>query len=112
LITLAPAAGQGCYAFKKTGGGWHGFVQFLIHSDRVVIIHRLWTLDPGKGNGSAMLGILCDLADKHGVEIRLKILPFGRRPYAKSREELRSWYVSRGFQADGWKCSRKPKCNQ
>jgi hypothetical protein len=109
LITIAPPAGWGCYAFKKTAGGCHGFVQFIIHSDRTVEIHRLWTLEPNQGNGKVMLGLLCDLADKHGVEIKLTALPFGRKPYARSRAELKAWYQSAGFQGEGWKLSRPPK---
>jgi hypothetical protein len=83
-------------------------VQFIIRSSRKVEIHRLWTLEPGRGNGKAMLKAMCDLADQHRVEIALKVLPIGRKPYPMSREQLRAWYRKYGFEGDGWKLLRRP----
>jgi hypothetical protein len=107
LSSIAPPVGGGHYAFAKSGGGCHGFVQFIIRADRQIEIHRLWTLDPGRGNGTKMLRTLCDLADRHEVEIKLKVLPFGRKPYSLSRAHLKAWYQRHGFQGSGWKLLRK-----
>jgi hypothetical protein len=107
LGRMAPAVGGGHYAFAKPEGGCLGFVQFIIRSDCQIEIHRLWTLDVGKGNGTKMLRTLCDLADRHEVEIKLKVLPFGRKPYALSRGQLKAWYERHGFQGSGWKLLRK-----
>jgi hypothetical protein len=107
LQMIAPAAGRGAYAFTKSGGGCHGYVQFIPRSPRIIEIHRLWTHDPGQGNGKLMLKILCDLADQHRVEITLKVLPIGRQPYPMSREQLRDWYRRSGFEGDRWKLTRK-----
>jgi len=109
LQAIAPAAGLGAYAFAKADGGCHGFVQFIIQSDRRVAIHRLWTLEPGKGNGSTMLRTLCDLADRHDVEMELKVTPIGRKPYPLSREQLKTWYESYGFGGERWKLRRTPR---
>jgi GNAT superfamily N-acetyltransferase len=112
LAEVAPAAGRGAYAFAKPGGGCHGFVQFIIHSDRMVEIHRLWTHEAGQGNGTLMMRKLCDLADEHGVELKLKALPIGRKPHPMTREQLKNWYESHGFAGVGWKLLRKPTARQ
>jgi hypothetical protein len=97
LTKIAPPAGGGAYAFLDETGHSRGWVQFIIESDRAVKIHRLWTLQPNGGNGSIMLKTLCELADRHGVEIILKVLPFGRKPHPRSSEELQQWYERYGF---------------
>jgi len=97
LQTIAPAVGLGDYAFPNEVGGPRGWVQFIIESDRRLTIHRLWTLDPGKGHGSTMLRAVCSLADKHAVELSLKPLPFGKKPYYLRRQSLAEWYARHGF---------------
>src|SRR5580692_9509635 len=72
LIAVAPPVGRGDYVFPDGQGGSRGFVQFIIRSDQRVIIHRLWTHQAGAGNGGYILRTLCDLADRHGVELMLK----------------------------------------
>jgi hypothetical protein len=109
LKIIAPAADRGSYAFIKPGGGCHGFVQFIVRSDHQLDIHRLWTLDPGKGNGSIMLTALCKLADTHGVELRLKVIPIGHKPHPMSRDQLKAWYLKCGFEGSRWKLVRVPK---
>gem|GEM_PF-6047700 len=47
------------------------------------------------------LGLVCELADRHGVELRLRPLPFGRKPYRMSREQLETWYRRYGFEGRG-----------
>jgi len=108
LATIAPPAGRGDYAFRKPEGGAHGYVQFIHHSTRELIIHRLWTLQPGQGSGSHILRILCELVDEHGVELRLKTLPFGRKPHPMSRDQLVKWYQRHGFEGTHKKMTRKP----
>jgi hypothetical protein len=111
LRAIAPVAEHGAFAFRHPGGGTAGFVQFIPHNPRLIEIHRLWTLSPGQGNGKYMLKILCDLADEHRVEIKLKVLPIGRKPYPMSREDLRAWYRKFGFEGEKWRLLRKPVRN-
>ena len=108
LAIIAPAAGQGCHAFIDADGNSRGFVQFIIESPHRVTVHRLWTLRPGVGGGSLMLRELCRLADRHGMELELRPLPFGRKPHPLNREELRGWYRRHGFEGTGRKMLRKP----
>jgi GNAT superfamily N-acetyltransferase len=109
LKLIAPAAGGGAFAFVAADGKCRGWVQFIIRSDRQVEIHRLWTLHPGQGNGSFMLSAVCELADRHNIEMVLKTLPFGRKPYPLSREQLRVWYSRHGFEIQGRKMVRRPR---
>jgi len=109
LTAIAPAAGQGAYAFVDASSGCRGWVQVVIRSRSRIEVHRLWTLRPGKGNGSTMLRALCDLADRHGIEITLKTLPFGRKPYPMSKEQLTQWYQRHGFETAGRKLVRRPR---
>jgi hypothetical protein len=108
LRTIARLAGQGSYAFADAQDRCLGFVQFIIDSDRKLTIHRIWTLQSGKGDGAAILRNLCALADRHGVELALKVIPIGRKPYPMSRENLKAWYERFGFQGPRWKMVRTP----
>jgi len=109
LITVAPPAGGGHYAFPDAQGGSRGFAQFIIRSDRQVIIHRLWTHQAGAGHGGHILQTLCDLADRHGVELMLKPLPIGRKPYPMSRDQLQKWYERYGFLGTRKRMIRAPQ---
>ena len=109
LSLIARPVGGGTYAFVAAEGGCNGWVQLIVRSDTLIEIHRLWTLRLGKGNGSMMLRGVCTLADKHGIEIRLKALPFGRKPFKMSGDELAAWYQRHGFTGTGRKLIRKPK---
>jgi hypothetical protein len=109
LITVAPPVGRGDHAFPNDQGGARGFVQFIIRSDRRVIIHRLWTHQVGAGNGGYILRTLCDLADRHGVELMLKPLPIGRKPYPMSRDQLQEWYGRYGFLGTRKQMARAPQ---
>ncbi len=108
IAAAAPPAGLGAFGFRKPDGGTYGFVQFIPNSPTSVTIHRLWTLQPGRGNGSVVLRAVCDSADHHGVELTLKCTPFGRKPYPKSRAQLIEWYRRFGFVLDRKKMVRKP----
>jgi hypothetical protein len=109
LSTIAPPAGRGSYAFTKLEGSAHGFVQFIIESPRRLTIHRIWTHEPAQGSGSLMLRQLCDLADRHQVDLELKVIPLGRKPYPMSREQLTNWYQQYGFEGTHKKMTRKPR---
>jgi hypothetical protein len=109
MEAVAPRAGLGAYGFRNPDGGCYGFVQFIVNSPQSVTIHRLWTLQPGRGNGAAVLRKVCDLADYYGVELTLKTLPFGRKPYAMSRDQLFAWYERHGFEGTARKMKRKPQ---
>lgn len=97
LTLIAPRAGGGHYSFMRPDGTCRGFVQFIIESAQRIKIHRIWSLEPGRGNGSYMLGRLCELADEHDIELELKVIPIGRKPYPLSREQLMAWYARHGF---------------
>jgi hypothetical protein len=112
LERIAPSAGRGDYVFAGTNGVSPGFVQIIHHRGRRVEIHRLWARHPGKGDGSAMLKALCDLADRHCVELTLKVLPIGRKPYPLTREQLLAWYQRHGFEGTRRKMIRKPRIKQ
>jgi hypothetical protein len=109
MDTMAPRAGLGAFGFRNPDGGCYGFVQFIPNSPQSLTIHRLWTLQPGCGNGAAVLRKVCDLADYYGVELTLKTLPFGRKPHPMSREQLIGWYERYGFISSGRKMKRKPQ---
>jgi hypothetical protein len=109
LKTIAPPAGRGDYTFPNPTGGARGSVQLIIDSGRSVTIHRLWTLQPGQGSGSEMLRTLCELADRHHVELGLKAIPIGRQPHPMTRQELVAWYQRYGFEGDRRKMRRKPR---
>jgi hypothetical protein len=109
LTEIAPAAGQGDYAFRAANGGTRGFVQIIPQSDHQIMIHRLWTLEREAGNGAAMLDALCKIADQHRVILKLKPLPFGRKPYPLDREQLLAWYERHGFVGNRRSMIRAPK---
>jgi hypothetical protein len=109
LVAVAPPAGQGHYSFKDADGGSLGFVQ-LICSERIVQIHRIWATQPGRGGGSIMMRTLCELADRHGVEMKLKVIPIGRKPFPMSRQQLKQWYQRARFTGSRWHLMRKPAC--
>jgi len=108
LKSVAADVGQGDYAFTSADGKKQGFVQFIVRSDRKLSIHRIWAHEPKKGNGTAIMRALCEFADRHAVELTLKALPFGRKPFPMSREQLKAWYQRYGFKGARWKMSRAP----
>jgi hypothetical protein len=108
LRTIAHPAGRGDYKFLNADGSHQGFAQFIIDSPRRVAIHRLWTLQPGRGSGSKILGILCDVADRHDVELMLKVLPIGRVPHPMTSDQLFEWYQRYGFVGTTRKMIRTP----
>jgi hypothetical protein len=111
LMAIAPSAGGGHYGFKKPDGHTRGFVQ-LIPSQTGVQIHRIWACEPRSGDGSLMMRALCGLADQHRVEIKLKVIPIGRKPFPMSREQLKDWYATFGFAGERWVMIRKPAAKQ
>jgi hypothetical protein len=109
LSEVAPDAGRGTFAFPKQGGGYHGYVQFIIDSPKQVTIHRIWSDTPNQGSGGHMMRTLCDLADDHGVTMKLKVLPIGRKPYPMNPGELYNWYQRHGFHGTAKKMCRCPR---
>ena len=109
LISVAPSVGQGYYCFAGADGEPDGFVQIIPWANGRMTIYRLWTRRPGEGKGAKMLRALCELADRHGVELELKPLPFGRKPYPMSRDQLLVWYERHGFRGNRRKMLRIPK---
>jgi hypothetical protein len=107
LAIVARPVGQGSYAFVEPNGSCRGFVQIIVLPHRITI-HRLWTRQPGGGHGRFILRALCDLADRHQVELSLKPLPIGRKPYPLSRDQLLAWYQRHGFAGTRRKMIRPP----
>jgi hypothetical protein len=108
LSAIAPPAGRGDYIFTQAEGN-HGFVQFITDSRRQVTIHRIWCKVNGRGLGTFMMQSLCSLADNHGVTMKLKPLPIGRKPYPLSRKQLWAWYQRFGFEGTIRKMMRQPR---
>jgi hypothetical protein len=109
LQDFAKPVGQGDWLFRDDGGNSLGRVQFIIESPNRLTIHRLMSDVPDRGTGSRMLRTLCDLADEHGVELELKVIPIGAKPYPRSREQLAGWYARYGFEGTHKKMLRTPR---
>jgi hypothetical protein len=109
LVCIAQPVGRGDYEFRCADGRSRGYIQLIPWGERRIQIHRLWAQEPGKGDGSVMLRALCDAADRHGVEIQLKVTPFGSKPYPLNREQLHAWYQRHGFEGTRRKMVRKPR---
>ena len=109
LGRIAPVVGAGTYAFLNSLGVHIGFVQIIPFSASEVTVHRIWTPAPRHGHGSAMLRQLCNLADKHGIVLKLKALPLGAKPYPFSRHELTDWYQRHGFVGKHRNMIREPR---
>jgi hypothetical protein len=109
LMRFAPAIGRGDFEFRADDGRYRGYVQIIPWGERTIKLHRLWVSDAGKGDGSHILRALCALADRHGVEIQLRVTPFGRKPYPLSRDQLHTWYLRHGFEGTRRKMVRKPR---
>jgi hypothetical protein len=109
LAEIAAVAGHQTYRFVGPDGVCRGFVQFSHCPVGVVTIHRLWTPTPGHGNGSIMLNLLCQLADSNEVQILLKALPFGQKPYPMDREQLAEWYRRHQFEGTHKRLLRLPR---
>jgi ribosomal protein S18 acetylase RimI-like enzyme len=108
LAKIAPRSDRAEYTLRSPDGAY-GFVQFIVRSSDMLTIHRLWTLQPGRGVGSHMLNTLCELADRHGVALALKVAPIGRKPYPLAREQLLEWYQRHGFEGTRKKLIRLPR---
>lgn len=109
LSRISRRVNHATFAFLHADGSERGFVQFIMHPSKGLYLHRLWVLRAGLGSGSTMLQAVCDLADRHGVEISLKATPFGEKPYPMSRRQLVDWYRRHGFEGSRWSLARKPK---
>jgi hypothetical protein len=108
FVAIAPAVGRGDHAFRPDGKEVLGFIQIIPGKGRRIQIHRFWTREHGKGHGRVMLKALCELADKHGVELQLKALPIGRKPFPMTRDQLYDWYKRYGFEGKRGNMVRPP----
>jgi hypothetical protein len=109
LAEIAPLHAHQTHRFPSPCGSCRGFVQFGHCPAGQVTVHRIWTLAPGQGHGSAMLQTICGLADRHGIHIHLKALPFGNKPYPLTRDGLLDWYRRHGFEGTHKKLIRTPR---
>jgi hypothetical protein len=96
LAMVARTIGPITHEFADDNRQPTGYVQ-LHRKGASITIHRIWALRPHHGFGSQMLRQLCSLADRHGVELRLKVAPLGAKPYPLSSDQLRGWYQRHGF---------------
>jgi hypothetical protein len=109
LSGIAPIAGTQTYAFTCPLGERTGYVQIISESHNEVTIHRIWTLAPRSGHGSAILRKVCEIADRHGIILKLRALPFGAKPFPLSRDQLFDWYSRYGFEGKRRKMIRLPR---
>ncbi len=109
LLHHARSVGPTRYQFDDENGKEAGFVQIYRPFEGRILIHRLWSVSLEPGTGTRMLQTLCDLADLHGIEITLRPLPFGPKPYRRSVEELFHWYSRYGFAGNVKKMVRVPQ---
>lgn len=109
LAVVAPIWNRQTYRFVTDDGACRGYVQFCPCEPGMVKIHRIWAEYPGHGNGSIMMNRLCTLADRHGVPILLKCVPFGKKPYPLSRPQLTEWYRRHGFEGTHRHMMRHPR---
>lgn len=109
LRVIAPPTGRGDYVFHTASGERLGFAQITATYRDAVTLHRVWVDRPGSGHGTAILRILCELADRHGIGIIIKPLPFGQKPYPLSRGQLMVWYSRHGFEGTHRKMARMPQ---
>jgi GNAT superfamily N-acetyltransferase len=109
LETIAKPVGRGDFSFPSADGSPEGYVQLIVDSPQAVTIHRVWSLQSGQGTGSKILRALCELADRHGVELALKVIPIGRQPHPMTRDQLVAWYQRHGFEGTRRKMVRRPQ---
>jgi len=96
LESITSRMGSVTHAFCDEKNASLGFIQ-LHRSGGDVTIHRIWTIEPGQGHGSMILRKVCELADRHGVFIHLKVAPLGATPHPLSAQQLQNWYHRHGF---------------
>jgi hypothetical protein len=101
---LAPST----YAFCAPNSSQTGILQLGHCRENQISIHRLWATPLGLGHGSRMLRAICQLADVHRLEIALKVLPFGAKPYPMDKAALAAWYERHGFAGTRWNLLRRP----
>jgi hypothetical protein len=109
LLNLSHQVAPTTFEFRDEFMQPMGFVQIYCQSSCRILVHRLWAASPGKGVGSQILQTLCELADLHSVEIVLRPLPFGPKPYPRTVDELRQWYDCRGFVGTAKRMIRVPQ---
>lgn len=108
LLTITRQTEPMIYAFMDDAGATRGFVQIYRPGRGQILIQRLWTVVHRQGHGSHILRTLCELADRHGVRMRLKAQPIGPQPLPMSVQALREWYHRYGFVGTAKRMWREP----
>jgi hypothetical protein len=85
LESLFPWRARACFTLQK---GQH---------EECVTLWLIRSLERGKGDGSAALAWLCDLADRHGVMLTGTIQPNGMMRPRLTVKQLKAWYRRNGF---------------
>jgi hypothetical protein len=106
LATIANQTDKITASFCDSEQNAIGHIQLHRHGGEVTI-HRIWVATPGQGTGSMILTRVCELADLHGVILKLKVNPLGVQPYPMSSNQLQNWYHRHGF-AGGREMTRLP----
>jgi hypothetical protein len=109
LSQISRPVNAGTYAFDDGNQNAIGHIQLNRQAGEVTI-HRIWATTPGKGSGSLILKKVCELADRHGIILKLAVNPLGVAPYPMSSRQLHSWYHRNGFAGDR-KMIRLPRGN-
>ncbi len=64
------------------------------------LIEKIVAETPGKGHGSAAMGMLSQLADEHFMHLAMYVNPIEHK--AKDEEALRRWAAQHSFEEYGW----------
>jgi len=108
LKLLGRQISETTFVFNEADELRRGYVQIDRFADGVASVHRIWANSPGHGVGSQLLRTLCELADRHRVQIALRAVPFGAKPYPMTQADLDAWYRRHGFEG-GRKLIRQPR---
>jgi hypothetical protein len=75
------------------------FPELSVRGKTTVRLEAIWAQEPGKGQGSKGMRILCDAADEFGVTIELEVhwLSFDFEEPPMRNSALEVWYQKFGF---------------
>lgn len=86
---------------------WNDSVGLTLRGDgkEVSLMTIMTFTDKNQGDGSKALKWVCDLADKHGVDMNLDVSPIknagSRTGKNLNKKDLTAWYARNNFKKDG-----------
>jgi len=95
--TKANPFGGNEQVFMHENGGGFGAVSMSPDAgeDALLWLESIRAFGYGKGYGNYMLKKVTDMADKHGVTLKLVAIPYGDKPMTAAK--LKAWYRKHGF---------------